>query len=105
MGRHTMRKRIVVATALFLFASLCLGAGHGISSPIPAHQPGAISPAAPATKYRLTAWGELGMHCMDGKDYSIFSVLPPFNTMHAQLMTLTDPPVQINSGVTITYEA
>jgi hypothetical protein len=77
-----MRKRIVVVTALFLFASLCLGAGHGFAGPIPAHQPGAITPAAP-TKYRLTAWGELGMHCMDGKDYSIFSVLPPFNTMHA----------------------
>jgi len=99
-----MRKRIVVVTALFLFASLCLGAGHGIAGPIPAHQAGALNPAAPA-KYRLTAWGELGMHCMDGKDYSIFSVLPPCNTMHAQLMTLTDPPVQITSGVTITYEA
>ena len=27
--------------------------------------------------YMLTAWNDLGMHCMDGNDFSVFSVLPP----------------------------
>ena len=45
------------------------------------------------------------MHCMDGKDYSIFSVLPPYNVVHAQLLKMGEPPVPITSGVTITYEA
>jgi len=55
--------------------------------------------------YRLVAWSELGMHCIDGKDYSIFSVLPPYNVVHAQLIKMTEPPTPITSGVTITYEA
>ena len=45
------------------------------------------------------------MHCIDGKDYSIFSVLPPYNVIHAQLVQKTEPPVLITSGVTITYQA
>jgi len=45
------------------------------------------------------------MHCMDGKDYSVFSVLPPYNIVHAQLLKMGEPPVPITSGVTITYEA
>lgn len=45
------------------------------------------------------------MHCMDGKDYSIFAVLPPYNVVHAQLIKMGEPPQRITSGVTITYEA
>ena len=62
------------------------------------------APAAGPT-YRLVAWSELGMHCMDGKDYSVFSVLPPYNVVHAQLFKKGEPPVPITSGVTITYVA
>lgn len=59
-------------------------------------------------QYRLMGWSELGMHCIDGKDYSIWSVLPPYNVIRAQLVTLTDPPVPVTTGatgVTITYQA
>src|SRR5215469_11330329 len=55
--------------------------------------------------YTLVAWSELGMHCIDGKDYSIFSVLPPYNVVHAQLFQKGEPPVPVTSGVTITYVA
>ena len=44
------------------------------------------------------------MHCIDGKDYSVFSVLPPYNTLHAQVIKIGDPPV-VSTGVTVTYEA
>jgi len=63
--------------------------------------PGTLAPAT----YKLLAWSELGMHCMDGKDYSIFAVLPPYNVIHAQLVQMGEPPQRISSGVTITYEA
>ena len=33
----------------------------------------------------LFAWNDLGMHCMD-TDYSVFTLLPPFNDLNAQLM-------------------
>ncbi len=55
--------------------------------------------------YALLAWSELGMHCMDGKDYSVFSVLPPYNTIYAKLLTTGNQPVPVTSGVTITYQA
>lgn len=55
--------------------------------------------------YALLAWSELGMHCMDGKDYSVFSVLPPYNTIYAKLLTKGTQPVPVTSGVTITYAA
>jgi hypothetical protein len=64
----------------------------------------AAVPAASA-RYVLVAWSELGMHCMDGKDYSVFAVLPPYNTIHAQLLRRGEPPVAITSGVTLTYQA
>ena len=44
------------------------------------------------------------MHCIDGKDYSVFSVLPPYNTLHAQVIKIGDPPV-VSTGVTVSYEA
>jgi hypothetical protein len=61
--------------------------------------------AATTSAYSLVAWSELGMHCIDGKDYSIFSVLPPYNIIHAQLLKRGEPPVPVTSGVTITYQA
>jgi hypothetical protein len=61
--------------------------------------------AATTSAYALVAWSELGMHCIDGKDYSIFSVLPPYNIIHAQLLKRGEPPVPVTSGVTITYQA
>ena len=51
----------------------------------------------------LTAWNDLGMHCMDGNDFSVFSVLPPYNNIHAQLKDKNGK--LITSGVTVTYQA
>ncbi|WOE70971.1 hypothetical protein RZR97_05200 [Hydrogenimonas thermophila] len=55
--------------------------------------------------YRLLAWNDLGMHCMDGNDYSVFSILPPYNNLVAQLIKKDGTPQHITSGVTLTYEA
>ncbi len=62
--------------------------------------------ALAASGWRLVGWNNLGMHCMD-PDYSVFSILPPYNTIHAQLVDangalVTDP---ASRGVTVTYEA
>jgi hypothetical protein len=52
----------------------------------------------------LLAWNDLGMHCMDGKDYSVFSILPPFNNLHAQLVDRSNGAL-LTSGVTVSYES
>jgi hypothetical protein len=55
------------------------------------------------TSHTLLAWNDLGMHCMDG-DYSVFSILPPYNNLHAQLVDSSNNKL-ITSGVTLTFEA
>ena len=55
--------------------------------------------------YTLIAWSELGMHCMDGTDYSVFSLLPPYSTLKAQLLINGASPRIVSSDVNITYEA
>ena len=54
-------------------------------------------------EYTLLAWNDLGMHCVDGNDYSVFSILPPYNNLHAQLKRKNGDLVA--SGVTLTYQA
>jgi hypothetical protein len=56
--------------------------------------------AAPAT---ILGWNNLGMHCMDS-DYSVFSVLPPYNTIESQLI-VGGKLVTNGAGYTVTYEA
>ncbi len=53
--------------------------------------------------YALLAWNDLGMHCVDGDDYSVFSILPPYNNLHAQIKAKDGD--LISSGITLTYEA
>ncbi len=60
--------------------------------------------ARAAANYTLLGWNDLGMHCMDA-DYSVFAILPPFNTIHAQLIDATGKLVKSGAGVTVTYEA
>lgn len=53
--------------------------------------------------YTLLAWNDLGMHCMDG-DFSVFSILPPFNNLHAQLVDSANGKL-VTANVTVTYES
>jgi hypothetical protein len=56
--------------------------------------------------YTLLAWNDLGMHCMDGKDFSVFSILPPYNNLDAQLILKQGTSNKhITTGVTLTYES
>jgi hypothetical protein len=61
--------------------------------------------AGAATGYKLIGWNDLGMHCMDGEDFSVFGVLPPANTVVAQLIDPSGKRVKSPSGITVTYQA
>jgi uncharacterized protein (DUF2147 family) len=61
------------------------------------------APAIAASSYTLLAWNDLGMHCMDGMDFSVFTILPPYNTLHAQLKDKSGK--LISTNVRLTYEA
>lgn len=53
--------------------------------------------------YRVLAYNDLGMHCAD-RDYSVFSILPPFNVVHAQVIERgREPRIVGGSEVAVTY--
>ncbi len=52
--------------------------------------------------YIVLGWNNLGMHCYD-PDFSNLAILPPYNTLIAQVIKLGDPPQIVTSGVVVTY--
>jgi PKD repeat protein len=52
---------------------------------------------------QVLSWNNLGMHCMDS-DYSVFSILPPYNTIEAQLI-VAGGLVTASNGYSISYQA
>ncbi len=50
---------------------------------------------------RIIAWNDLGMHCID-PDFSVFSILPPFNTVNSQL--ILNGKLQVAGNYKITWE-
>lgn len=61
------------------------------------------APTSLAAPAQILGWNNLGMHCMDS-DYSVFSILPPYNTINAQLI-VAGKLVTNGSGYTVTYQA
>src|ERR1035441_3877102 len=51
----------------------------------------------------ILGWNNLGMPCRDG-DYSVFTILPPYNTIEAQLI-VRGVLVTNGAGYTVTYQA
>jgi len=98
-----MKRLLSIAAMVSLVALSCGAGGPPVTSAGDALN--FASGSAASAPYSLVAWSELGMHCIDGKDYSIFSILPPYNIIHAQLIKKGEPPTQIITGVTITYQA
>ena len=56
-----------------------------------------------STPYAVFGYNDLGMHCMNA-DFSEIMVLPPFNTLHAQVVRRSgEEPDIIPEGVTVEY--
>ena len=56
-----------------------------------------------AASNQILGWNNLGMHCMDS-DYSVFSILPPYNTIEAQLI-VGGKLATNGSSYAVTYQA
>jgi hypothetical protein len=61
-----------------------------------------VNPGSAASA-QVLGWNNLGMHCMDS-DYSVFSILPPYNTIEAQLI-VAGKLVTNGIGYTVTCQA
>lgn len=73
---------IFIASSFFIYA--CGGGGGGSSESTEAGTP-TPPPKAPTASTVVLAANDLGMHCMD-REFSIFSILPPFNVVNAQVV-------------------
>lgn len=51
----------------------------------------------------VLGYNDLGMHCMN-QDFSELMILPPYNTLHAQVIRRGGEPRIIKSGVSVEYE-
>ncbi|MGB5442419.1 MAG: PKD domain-containing protein [Gammaproteobacteria bacterium] len=60
------------------------------------------------TSYKVLAANDLGMHCADLDD-QIFSILPPFNVVHAQIIQMGSEPTLVTAnshpGMSVVYSA
>ncbi len=74
------------------------------SSFSPAELPTPIPPFdARKDQYLLLGWNDLGMHCItDGEE--TLMILPPANTLQAQLIKRGEQPEIVTQGVEITYQ-
>jgi hypothetical protein len=81
MGQNIIRVSIilsiVMASTIFTPDGLKSGGIAGIFA--------ILSPPAASAKTIVLGANDLGMHCMD-REFSIFSILPPFNVVNAQVI-------------------
>ena len=61
------------------------------------------STSATALSYTVLGYNDLGMHCMN-QDFSQLCILPPFNSLHAQVIQRGQEPKIVTSGVTVKYQ-
>lgn len=53
-------------------------------------------------EYVVIGWNDLGMHCYN-PDFQDLAVLPPYNTLWAQVIKRGDPPQVVTSDLKVTY--
>jgi len=90
---------LLTALACMLLTGDASRASAGAPPQITARQ-ASNGPSQP--QYRLLGWNDLGMHCYN-PDFSTLAVLPPYNTLWAQVVRVGDPPQLVTSGITVTY--
>ncbi len=52
--------------------------------------------------YVVFAWNDLGMHCLN-PTYDELVILPPYNTVNAQVVKRGNPPQIVTTGITLEY--
>ncbi len=93
-----------IALLLVTLGAVGLLTGLGGEQPVSGERPLVMrAPLSPtADKYVVLGWNDLGMHCYN-RDFQDLAVLPPYNTLWAQVIRVGDPPQLITQGITVTY--
>jgi hypothetical protein len=102
MLQHNRRKWIILSVALLIGLAITSVAISMASQPAFAGQPPAGEAKDQAEAYVVLSWNDLGMHCYNN-DFQDLGVLPPYNTLWAQVVKRGDPPEIVTSGISVTY--
>jgi hypothetical protein len=94
-----MRARPVLLL-LLLASSLVAGCGGGGGAD--GEGDGGGSNLPPTGDYVVLAWNDLGMHCFNPR-FDADVILPPYNTLQAQVVRRGSPPAIVTSGITVSY--
>ena len=108
-ARPARRKhRAGLLAASLLLVGLCAGivliAASRLTALAAPSSVAALSGEAKLTEdeYVVLAWNDLGMHCYNG-DFDDLAVLPPWNTLWAQVVKIGEPPQVITEGLTVEF--
>lgn len=108
---ETAFKTFAGAAAALVLSGLLAACGGGSKSATPAASsdvasaptdPGALPNGTGSSAYVVLAWNDLGMHCLN-PSYDAAVILPPYNTVLAQVVKRGNPPQPITSGLTVSY--
>ena len=86
-----------------LIVVLVIGALASLALFVAAGSPSGTSVPAAASRYVVLTWNDLGMHEYN-QDFQDMSLLPPGNTLWAQVVRVGDPPHIMTAGITVTYQ-
>jgi hypothetical protein len=89
---------MVYASLLLPLLAACNNGGGGSSASDP---PSTLKPVTYGN-YSVFAWNDLGMHCLS-PSYEKVVILPPYNTLVAQVVLRGNPPQLVTAGVTVEY--
>jgi hypothetical protein len=96
----------MIALAVVFSALLLSGCGGGGDGGVfgDGDGDGGVAGSIPASNaaYIVVAWNDLGMHCLN-PSYDTAVILPPYNTVWAQVLKRGNPPQVVTNGVTVSY--
>ena len=97
-----MRKIVMVPAVLILLTILALSSCSSGGGGNDGNQSSSSSIAAVNAPYIIVAWNDLGMHCLN-PSYDNAVILPPYNTVWAQVIQRGNPPKVLTTGITVEY--
>ncbi len=82
---------VLVAWTMLAFLNGCGGSDQVNETPLPV-----------TGDFVVLAWNDLGMHCLN-PTYNAAVILPPYNTVWAQVLSRGTPPQVVTAGLTLEY--
>lgn len=96
------RSRLFLSVVLVSLTSLLILTACSDSGSAKGSSPNDVVASTTTARYVVFAWNDLGMHCLN-PSYDTAVILPPYNTVFAQVMKRGNPPQVVTSNVTVEY--